>query len=139
MQRWRSAVVHWLWVELCFDRRGVVNNSQMRAARERAKVAWVLCRRRMMQKLGGIAFYDSIDIVDAQLAFVDQEPICRWFAFEKRDCSFDSPNSADEGSDQQRDDTQMRDEFEFAICGLTLSARWRDASIVEFIRWQPSR
>src|SRR6266496_1577668 len=37
-------------------------------------------------------------------------PICWRFAFEKRDCSFDSPNSADEGSDQQRNDTEMRDE-----------------------------
>src|SRR4029077_5490035 len=99
-----------LWVELCFDRRGVINNPQMRAARDQAKVAWMLWRRRMMQKLSGIAFYDPIDIVDAQLAFIDQEAI-RWrFAFEKRNGSFNSPNSADEGSDQQRNDTEMRDE-----------------------------
>src|SRR5438874_4151834 len=81
----------------------------MPAARERTKVAWMLWRRRMMQELSGIAFYDSIDIVDAQLAFIDQEPTCWRFAFEKRDGSFDSPNSADKGSDQQRDDTEMRD------------------------------
>src|SRR4030095_11089342 len=110
MQRWRSTVVQWLWVELCFDRWGVINNSQLRAAREQTKVAWMLCRRRMMQKLDGIAFYDSIHIVDAQLAFVDQESICWRFAFEKRDCSFDSPNSADKRSDPQRDDTEMCDE-----------------------------
>src|SRR4030095_6445205 len=110
MQRRRSAVIQCLWVELCFDRWGVINNLQMRAACEQAQVAWMLWRRRMMQKLGGIAFYESIDIVDAQLAFIDQEPICWRFAFEKRDCSFNSPNSADEGSDQQRDDTEMRDE-----------------------------
>src|SRR5262249_46475853 len=107
MQRRRSAVIRWLWVELCFERWGVINNSQLRTAREQAKLAWTLWRWGMMQKLGGIAFYNSIDIVDAQLAFIDQEPIRWWFAFEKRDCSFDSPNSADKGSDQQGDDTKM--------------------------------
>ena len=110
MQRRRSAVIQRLWVELSFDRRGVIDNLQMRAAREQAKVARMLRRWRMMQKLSGIAFYDPIDIVDAQLAFIDQEPI-RWrFAFEKRDGSFDPPDSADERSDQQRNDTEMRDE-----------------------------
>src|SRR4029077_2270311 len=87
MEGRRSPVIQRLWVELCFDRRGVINNPQMRAARDQAKVAWMLWRRRMMQKLSGIAFYDPIDIVDAQLAFIDQEAI-RWrFAFEKRDGS----------------------------------------------------
>ena len=110
MQRRRSAIIQWLWVELCVDRWGVINNPQMRAAREQAKVAWMLWRRRMMQKLSGIAFYDSIDIMDAQLAFVDQKPV-RWrFAFEKCDRSFDSPNSADKRSDQQRNDTEVRDQ-----------------------------
>src|SRR6266542_3718716 len=110
MQRRRSTFVQWLWVELCFDRWGVINNPQMRAGGEEAKVAWILWRRGMMQKLSGIAFYDSIDIVDAQLTFVDQKPIRWWFALEKRDCSFDSPNSADKRSDQQRNDTKVRDE-----------------------------
>jgi hypothetical protein len=110
MQRRRPAIIERLWIKFCFDRWGVINNPQMRAARERAKIAWMLWRRWMMQEFGWIALHDSIDIVDAQLAFVDQESICWWFAFEKRDCSFDSPNSADEGTDQQRDDTEMRDE-----------------------------
>src|SRR5580693_1672634 len=94
-----SAVTQWPWVELCFDCWGVINNPQMRAAREQSKIAWMLSRRRMMQEFRGIAFYDSVDIVDAQLAFIHQEPTCWRFAFEKRDCSFDSPNSADKGSD----------------------------------------
>src|SRR6266511_1873981 len=51
MQRRRSAVIQWLWIELCFDRWGVINNPQMRTAREEAKVAWMLWRRRMMQKI----------------------------------------------------------------------------------------
>src|SRR4029453_8100473 len=110
VQRGCPAVVQWVWVGLCFDCRGVIDNPQMRAAREWAKVAWMLRGRRMMQKLRRISFYNSIDIVDPQLAFVHQKPICRWFALEKRDCSFDSPNSADERSDQQCDDTEMRDE-----------------------------
>src|SRR5213076_2598923 len=110
MQRRRSAVIQRLWVKLCFDRWGVINNFQMRAACEQTKVAWMLWRRRMMQKLRCIAFYDPIGIVDTQLAFIDQEPTCWRFAFEKRNGSFDSPNSADKRSDQQRDDTEMRDE-----------------------------
>src|SRR5712675_1109255 len=108
MQRWRSAIIQRFWVELSFNRRRVIDNAQTRPDCDWAKVAWVLRRRRMMQKLSRIAFYDSIDIVGAQLAFVDQEPI-RWrFALEKGDCSFDSPNSPDERSDQQRDNTEMR-------------------------------
>src|SRR4029077_7826763 len=87
MQCRRSAVIQRLWVELCFNRCGVINNPQMCAACEQTKVAWMLWRRRMMQKLGGIAPYDSIDVVDAQLAFIDQEPTCCRFAFEKRDGS----------------------------------------------------
>src|SRR5438045_2522440 len=81
----------------------------MPSACEQPKVAWLLWCRRMMQKLRGIAFYDPVDIVDSQLALINQEPTCWRFAFEKCDGSFDSPNSADKGSDQQRDDTEMRD------------------------------
>src|SRR6478672_2656054 len=82
----------------------------MRAAGEAAKIARMLWRRRMMQKFCRITFNDSIDIVHTKLALIDQKPI-RWrFAFEKRDCSFDSQNSADERADQQRDNAEMRDE-----------------------------
>src|SRR4026208_343632 len=77
MQCWRTAIIQWLWVELSFDRWGGMNDLQMRAAREKAKVAWMLWRRRMMQKLGGIAFYDSIDIVDAQRTLGRQGAVCR--------------------------------------------------------------
>ena len=64
----------------------------------------------MMQKLSGIAFHDSVDIVDPQLTFVKKKPIRWWFAFEKRDRSFDTPNSSDQRSYQESDDTQMRDQ-----------------------------
>src|SRR6266513_453340 len=76
----------------------------MRPAGQQAKVAWVL------QEFRGIAFYDSINVVHAKLTLIDQKAI-RWrFAFEERDCSFDSPNSADERADQQGDDAEVRDE-----------------------------
>src|SRR5437870_8769600 len=82
----------------------------MRAAGEQSKIARTLWRRGMMQKFCRITFHDSIDIVYAQLTLIDQEPV-RWrVAFEKGDCSFVSPNSADERADQQRDDAEMRDE-----------------------------
>src|SRR5439155_6034898 len=82
----------------------------MRAAGEEPKIARTLWRRRMMQKFGWITFHDSIDIVHAKLALIDKEPV-RWrIVFEDRDCSFDSPNSADERADQQCDDAEMRDE-----------------------------
>src|ERR1044072_9539303 len=77
MQRRRSTIIQWLWVELCVDRWRGINNRQICAARERPKVAWMLWGRRMMQKLGGIAFYDSIDIMNTQLTFVDQKPVRR--------------------------------------------------------------
>src|SRR5439155_24582784 len=82
----------------------------MRAPGEAAKIARVLWRRRMMQKFRRITFHDSIDIVHTKLALIDQKPIGRRLAFEKRDCSFDSPNSADERTDQQCDDAEVRDE-----------------------------
>src|SRR6266567_8296112 len=82
----------------------------MRTAGEKAKIARTLRRRRMMQKFRGITFNDSINIVHTKLALIDQKPIGWRFAFEKRDCSFDSPNSADERTDQQRDDAEVRDE-----------------------------
>src|SRR5947208_6426181 len=70
----------------------------------------MLWRRRMMQKFGGESFHNSIHVVHAKLALIDQEPISWWFAFEERHGSFDSPNSPNKRSDQQRDDTEMRDE-----------------------------
>src|SRR5438034_11232981 len=95
------------WIELPLDRRRVIDNLQMRSAGELSKVAWMVWRWRMMQEFSRIAFHDSINIVNAQLAFVNQKPV-RWrFAFEERDCPFDSPNPADERSDQQRDDAEM--------------------------------
>src|SRR5438552_18511305 len=82
----------------------------MRPAGQQAKVAWVLRRWRVMQEFRGIAFYDSINVVHAKLTLIDQKAI-RWrFAFEERDCSFDSPNSADERADQQGVDAEVRDE-----------------------------
>src|SRR5438034_9933567 len=82
----------------------------MRAAGEHSKIARTLRRRRVMQKFGRITFHDSIDIVHTKLTLIDQEPIGWRFAFEERDCSFDSPNPADERADQQGDDTEVRDE-----------------------------
>src|SRR5438876_12092037 len=70
----------------------------------------MLWRRRMMQKFGGESFHNSIHVVHAKLALIDQEPISWRFAFEERHGSFDSPNSPNKRSDQQRDDTEMRDE-----------------------------
>src|SRR5437660_12582618 len=70
----------------------------------------MLWRWRMMQKFGGESFHDPIHIVHAKLAFIDQEPISWRFAFEERHGSFDFLNSPDKRSDQQRDDTEMRDE-----------------------------
>src|SRR6266446_4696707 len=82
----------------------------MRAAGEAAKIARTLRGRRMMQKFRGITFNDSINVVHTKLALIDQEPIGWRFAFEKRYRSFDSQNSADERTDQQRDDAEVRDE-----------------------------
>src|SRR5690348_16763707 len=96
----RAAILQRLWIELPFDRWRVIDNAQTRATRERPKLARPIGCRRMMQKLGGITFHDSIQIMDAQLVFVDHQSI-RWgFAFEERNCSFDSPNSTDQRSDQ---------------------------------------
>src|SRR5882757_10015243 len=82
----------------------------MRPRRERGKVARMLWRRRMMQKFGWESFHNSIHIVHAKLALIDEEPISWRCAFEERHGSFDSPNSPNKRSDQQRDDTEMRDE-----------------------------
>ena len=54
---------------------------------------WV---RRMMQKFRGIAFNNSINIVDAELVLIDQQSIGRRLAFKKCDCPFDTKNPADE-------------------------------------------
>src|SRR5881628_3845027 len=106
----RAPIVHGHWIQLPLDRRRVIDNLQMRSAGELPKIAWMLWRWRMMQEFSRIAFHDSINIVNAQLALVNKEPI-RWrFAFEERDCPFDSPNPPDERADQQRDDAEMRDE-----------------------------
>ena len=64
----------------------------------------------MMQKFGGESFHNSIHVVHAKLALIDQEPISWRFAFEERHGSFDSPNSPNKRSDQQCDDAEMRDE-----------------------------
>src|SRR5206468_9858172 len=106
----RAALAHWLWIQLAFNRQCVIDNLQTRSAGEQAKVARMLRRRRMMQKFRGITFHNSIDVMHTKLTLINKEPICRRFAFEKRDSSFDSPNPADERPDQQRDDAEMRDE-----------------------------
>ena len=64
----------------------------------------------MMDEFGRITFDDSIGVADAKLMLIDQQPVGRRFAFEKRDRSFDSPNAADERAREQRDDAEMRDE-----------------------------
>src|SRR4029077_6936031 len=102
MQRWGSAIIQRLWIELSFDRWRVIDDLQTRPRRERAKVARVLRCWRMMQKFGGKSFHDPIHIVHAELAFIDEEPISWRFAFEERRGSFDSPNSPDKRSDEQR-------------------------------------
>src|SRR5712672_501674 len=84
MQGRRSAVIQRLWVKLSFDRRRVIDNVQARATGEKAKIARMLRTWRMMQEFRGIASHDSIHIVHAQLAFIDQEPISWRFIFEER-------------------------------------------------------
>ena len=64
--------------------------------RERPKVPRFLRRRRMMNELRGVTFDDSIRIVDAQLALIDQQSIRRRVTFKERDGAFDSPDAADE-------------------------------------------
>ena len=64
----------------------------------------------MMDKLRDITFHDSIDIVHSKLALIDKETIGWRFAFEECDGAFDSPNPADERSDQQRDNAKMRNQ-----------------------------
>src|SRR5260370_8512320 len=65
---------------------------------------------RMMQKFRGIAFYDPVHIMHAELMLIYQQTIRRPFAFEKSDGSRGSRERADERSDQQRDDAEMRDQ-----------------------------
>src|SRR5439155_930037 len=90
----------------------------------------MLRRRRMMQKFRGIAFHDSIDIVYTKLALIHEEPISWRFTFEKRYGPFDSPNPAEERSDQQRDNTEMRDEKrEVRLC---FNSRKLSESTAEF-------
>src|SRR2546427_5750038 len=108
MQRGCAAISYWLRVQLPLDRRRVIDNLQTRAACEQAEVARVPGIRRMMQKFRGKSFYDSIDIVHAQLALIDKETI-RWpLPFEERHGSFDSKNPTNERSNQQGYDTEMR-------------------------------
>ena len=64
----------------------------------------------MMQKFRGITFDDAIDVVDTELMLIDEQSICRRFAFEKCDRSFDTKNPADERADQQRDNAEVRNE-----------------------------
>src|SRR5207245_11330251 len=94
MQRRHSAVIQRLWIKLCFDRWGVINDPQMRAACEQTKVAWMLWRRRLMQKLRWIAFYASIDVVGTHLAFIDPQRPCWRRAFEQGAGCFGSRPSA---------------------------------------------
>src|SRR5205823_6425566 len=109
MQRGRTAVSERFRIQLPFNGCRVIDDLQARAGGEPADIAWMLWRWRMMQKFRGICFYDSVNIVDTQLALIGKQPIGGRFAFEKSDGSFDSPNSADKRSDQQRDDAEMRD------------------------------
>src|SRR5438034_665566 len=109
MDRGRTAISERFRIQLPFNGCCVIDDLQARAGSESAEIAWMLWRWRMMQKFRGIPFYDSVNIVDAQLALIGKQPIGGRFAFEKSDGSFDSPNSADKRSDQQRDDAEMCD------------------------------
>ena len=77
MERRQTAIVDRLWMEFCFDGRGVVDDAQARARCERPKIPRFLWRRRMMNELRGVTFDDSIRIVDAQLALIHQQSIRR--------------------------------------------------------------
>src|SRR5438046_7622527 len=109
MQRGRTAVSERFRIQLPFNGRCVIDDLQTRAGRELAEIAWMLWRWGMMQKFRGICVYDSVNVVDAQLALIGKQPIGGRFAFEKSDGSLDSPNSAKQRSDQQCDDAEVRD------------------------------
>ena len=109
MQRGRTAVSKRFRIQLPFNGCRVIDDLQARAGGELAEIAWMLWRWGMMQKFRGICFYDSVNVMDTQLALIGKQPIGGRLAFEKSDGSFDSPNSANERSDQQRDNAEMRD------------------------------
>jgi len=107
MQGRRSAVNSAALVKLSFDRRRVIDNTQTRATGERAKIARMLRRRRMIAKTRrGNPFTIPSTSWTRSWAFIDKEPISWRLAFEKRHGSFDSPNSPNERSGEQRDDTR---------------------------------
>ena len=82
----------------------------MCTGREETKVSRMLRSGGSMDKFGRVTFDDPIGVVNAKLMLIDEQPVIRRIAFEKRDRSFDSPNASDERAGQQRDDAQMRDE-----------------------------
>src|SRR5437588_2125765 len=48
--------------------------------------------------------------MNAQLMFIDEQPVAWGIAFEQSDRSFDSKNATDERACEQRDDAEMGDE-----------------------------
>src|SRR5206468_6296772 len=107
MQRGRTAVSVRFRIQLPFNGCRVFECLQARAGGELAEIAWMLWRWGMMQKFRGICFYDSVNVMDTQLALISKQPIGGRLAAEESDGSFDSPNSANERSYQQRDNPEM--------------------------------
>lgn len=63
-----------------------------------------------MNELDRVAFLDAAGIVEVQLMLVEKQPVRGRFAFEECDGSFDSPDSSDERTGQERDDAEVGDE-----------------------------
>src|SRR6267142_1483758 len=89
MERRCAAIAQWPRIQFRFNRWRVIDDLQMRPRCEPGKVARMLWRRRMMQKFGWESFHNSIHIVHAKLALIDEEPISWRCAFEERHGSFD--------------------------------------------------
>src|SRR5437763_8203645 len=70
----------------------------------------MLRRWRTMQEFRAITLQHAIGIMNAQLMFIDEQPVGRWVAFRQGNRPFDSVNATDERAGQQRSDTEMGDE-----------------------------
>src|SRR5207249_6622571 len=77
MERGRTAISERFRIQLPFNGCCVIDDLQARAGGEPADIAWMLWRWRMMQKFRGICFYDSVNIMDTQLALIGKQPIGR--------------------------------------------------------------
>src|SRR5205823_5127111 len=70
----------------------------------------MLRRWRTMQEFRAITLQHAIGIMNAQLMFIDEQPVGRWIAFKQGNRPFDSENATDERAGQQRNDAEMGDE-----------------------------